>query len=474
MALIDFVGGSYPLNSSSVDCQRTINLFPEKHEIGNGKSNLFLRGTPGLKKFLELDEGTEIRAMYVDINEDLYVVAGRFVIRVREKVDAEGKIYQEKYTIGGLYTETGRVYVSENGLQLAFVDGKYLYIYVYSENSFVKVESDGWLGSNVIDYLEGYFIFVEPETQKYYISSLYDGKNINALDFASAEDNPDNIVTCKVLGDLVYMLGTRTIQGFANTGSADMAITKQAGTTFDVGCIARDSVAVASNTMFFLGRDNIGYGMVYAFNGGEPQKISNFAVDQFIQEQEKVEDASAIVYQEDGNVFYNLNFPSANTTWCYNLNLQMWHERRYLQSNGQETRHRAEHHVLWNKRHVVSDFEKPVIYYQSLKYYDDNGDPIRRMRRSPHFVGQNLERQFFNEFKLDIQVGTHNTEAKVYLRYSSDGGYSWTSYLEANTGKSGDYKKRVCWRRLGSAYDRTWEITISDPIEVIILNAYVS
>ena len=143
-----------------------------------------------------------------------------------------------------------------------------------------------------------------------------------------------------------------------------------------------------------------------------------------------------------------------------------------MQSNGQETRHRGEIHVVWKNKHLVTDYEKSIIYHQSLYYYDDNSNPIRRFRRSPHLVGSELERLFFSEFKLDLEVGNHEIDnAQIYLRYSNDGGFTWSDLLKNDLGKKGDYSKRVIWRRLGSARDRVWEVSINDPIRFTLLNA---
>lgn len=475
MPAINFIGPSYGLPSLSVDNQRTINMYPDIHELGNGKSNLFFSGTPGLKA--EIEAHDKVRGMYVDVNGDLYVAEGQEFVRYRDQVNVDGKPYRERYVLGGLYSKTGRVGIAENGLQLCVVDGDSLYLYIYKDNSFQKYTPEGWLGSDSVVYFQGYFVFVEPKTQKYYISSLYDGTNIDALDFASAEDDPDNITAFTQAGGILYMFGDRSIQTMANTGDADFPISNVSGGSSAVGCIAKYSVANIANTVIWLGKDEVGFGIVYATGAGSlsPTKISNFAVDAFIQDQSSVDNATAFTYQENGHNFYCLNFLEGDTTWCYDLDTKSWHERRYMQTNGQETRHRGEMHVVWKNKHLISDYDKPIIYHQSLKYYDDNGDPIRRFRRSPHMAGSDLERQFFNEFKLDLEVGNHEVdEPVIYLRYSNDGGFTWSSLLKNTLGKKGDYSKRVIWRRLGSGRDRVWEISINDPIKFTLLNAYVS
>lgn len=475
MPIIKFIGPSYDLPSRAVDCQSTVNMYPDIHELGNDKTSLFFNGTPGLKS--EIEAKDIVRCMYVDVKGDLYVVEGQEFVRYRDYIDEDGNPYRERFTLGGIYTKSGRVSIAENGFQLCVVDGPNLYLYIYKDDTFQQYKPEGWLGSDKVIYYQGYFVFVEPDTQKYYISKLYDGTNIDALDFASAEDDPDNIIVAIQAGGILYMFGDRSIQTMANTGEAYFPISNVSGGSSAVGCIAKYSVGVIANTVIWLGKDDVGYGIVYATGAGtlSPTKISNFAVDAFVQKQENVENATAFTYQENGHNFYCLNFSEGDTTWCFDLDTKMWHERRYLQANGQEARHRGEMHVIWKNKHLISDYSKPVIYHQSLKYFDDNGEPIKRLRRSPHSVGAELERLFYNEFKLDMEVGNNEIDnASIYLRYSNDGGFTWSSLIRNDLGKKGDYSKRVIWRRLGSGRDRVWEISINDPVKFTLLNAYVS
>lgn len=59
------------------------------------------------------------------------------------------------------------------------------------------------------------------------------------------------------------------------------------------------------------------------------------------------------------------------------------------------------------------------------------------------------------------------------LRWSNDGGHIWSNYYPADCGQVGEYAKRVIWRRLGRARDRVYEITISDPVPIRIIDGYL-
>jgi hypothetical protein len=57
------------------------------------------------------------------------------------------------------------------------------------------------------------------------------------------------------------------------------------------------------------------------------------------------------------------------------------------------------------------------------------------------------------------------------LRWSNDGGSTWSNEHWVSIGKIGKYKNRAIWRRLGFARDRVFEVSVSDPIRTVIVSA---
>jgi hypothetical protein len=57
------------------------------------------------------------------------------------------------------------------------------------------------------------------------------------------------------------------------------------------------------------------------------------------------------------------------------------------------------------------------------------------------------------------------------LRWSDDGGHTWSSYKSREIGKIGKYGQRVVWNRLGQARDRIFEVKITDPVKVTWIGA---
>lgn len=102
---------------------------------------------------------------------------------------------------------------------------------------------------------------------------------------------------------------------------------------------------------------------------------------------------------------------------------------------------------------------------------------IRRLRRAPHLSSEQV-RQFFEQFQLDLQAGTGLTVGQgsnplVCLKWSDDGGHTWSDDHFVAAGQLGEYGRRAIWRRLGQSRDRVFEISVSDPVAWRLLDAYL-
>jgi hypothetical protein len=119
--------------------------------------------------------------------------------------------------------------------------------------------------------------------------------------------------------------------------------------------------------------------------------------------------------------------------------------------------------------------ENGKIYSVNYDAYTDAGDPIRRLRRAPH-ITSDLQRQYFEEFQIQFQPGVGLTTGQgdnpqAMMRWSNDGGSTWSNEHWVGIGRQGNYTNRAIWRRLGWARDRIFEVAISDPVKAVIVSA---
>ena len=138
-------------------------------------------------------------------------------------------------------------------------------------------------------------------------------------------------------------------------------------------------------------------------------------------------------------------------------------------------RHRSNCYAFFAGKNLVGDFENGKIYSLDNAVYTDNGSTIRRLRRAVHLT-TDLQRQFFEEFQIQVQPGVGLTtgqgnDPQAMLRWSNDGGSTWSNEHWITIGKIGQYQNRAIWRRLGWSRDRIFEVVVSDPVKAVIVSA---
>ena len=498
------LGSSYVARSVNAADNRLVNLFPEIVPEA-GKEPAFLNRAPGLKLLNTVGNGP-IRGLWAFSSDDGvgFVVSGTQLYKINNAYAA---------TLIGTVAGTGPVSLADNGTQLFIAANGPSYIYNNTTNAFGQITDPDFPGAVTVCYLDGYFVFNQPNSQKLWVTQLLDGTSIDPLDFASTEGSPDGLVAVASNFREVWAFGTNSIEVWYDSGATDFPLQRIQGAFNELGCAAPYSVAKMDNGLFWLGRDRRGQGIVYRANGYTGVRISTHAVEWQIQQYADMSDAIAYTYQQDGHSFYVLVFPSANTTWVYDAATQAWHERAGF-TDGNFTRHRSNCQMAFNNKIVVGDFENGNIYAFDLDDFSDNGSIqkwLRTWRALP--TGQNnLKRTTQHMMQLDCESGvglngfvipetiyletelgdyliaenndfliadqettaTQGADPQVMLRWSDDGGHTWSNEHWASMGKIGQYYKRVIWRRLGMTTklrDRVYEISATDPVKIAIMGA---
>jgi len=533
------LGSTYVARSVNAADARMVNLFPEIVPEA-GKEPAFLNRAPGLR--LEVTVGTgPVRGLWAFSSSDstAFVVSGTELYKITTAYVP---------TLIGTVAGTGPVSLADNGTQLFIAANGPSYIYNNSTNAFGQITDPDFPGAVTVAYLDGYFVFNEPNSQKLWITALLDGTLIDPLEFASVEGSPDGLVAVIANFREVWAFGTNSIEVWSDTGATDFPLQRIPGAFNELGCAAPYSIAKMDNGLFWLGRDRRGQGIVYRANGYAGQRISTHAVEWQIQQYSDLSDAVAYTYQQDGHSFYVLIFPSADTTWVYDVATQAWHERAGF-VNGEFTRHRSNCQMSFNNNVIVGDYENGNVYAFDLEDYSDNGS-IQKWLRSWRALatGTNtLKRTAHHSLQLDCETGVGlnlypaydaeeltaengdiliaeyvqneitaetgevlTTEAgdgfepladaaaypvpfvppmmlstigypaapgydpQVMLRWSDDGGHTYSNEHWVSIGKIGEYYRRAIWRRLGMTLklrDRVYEVSATDPVKIAIMGA---
>lgn len=342
-------------------------------------------------------------------------------------------------------------------------------------STFQQINDPGFLESNIVTYQDTYFFFAKPGTNQVYCSNS-NATTFNALNFLDLGGSPAPVLNMVSLHRNLYIQTTKTTEVYYDAAiSPGFPFARINGGYLEQGLLAQFSLCQTANAMFWLGQDKSGQGIVYTTSTFLPQRISTFAIEEAFEEYETLTDAIGYTYTESGHVFYVLNFPTAQATWCFDTSTNLWHERAY-NNGGQLQMQLQAYHCFNFGINLVGDYTSGNIYEMSQDIYSDNGTVIIRKRVAPH-IAQDMLRIFYSSFQLDIQQGDgldgnqQGSNPQCLLRFSDDGGRTWSNIKDASIGKIGETKKRVIFRRLGQARDRVFEITISDPIFVSLVGA---
>jgi hypothetical protein len=466
------LGSAYVARSVNAADNRMINLFPEIVPEG-GQMPAFLNRAPGLR-FLQTVGTGPIRGLWAHQTNgsDFYVASGNEFYKLSSLTGTP--------TLLGTISGTGQVSIADNGTQLFIACNPRSYIYNEVTNGFAEITDPDFTGAVTVGYLDGYFVYNEPDSQKVWVTELLDGTQVDPLSFASAEGSPDGLVAININHREAWLFGTDSVEVWYNAGLQDFPLTRIQGAFNELGCAAAFSVAKLDNSVFWLGQDARGEGIVYRSEGYNGKRISTHAVEWQIQQYADMSDAVAYTYQQDGHAFYVLNFPSANQTWVYDVATQGWHERAGLLDN-LFTRNRGNCQCNFEGTIIVGDFENGNIYALDLTTYADNGGPqkwLRSWRALP--TGQNnLKRTAQHSLQLVCETGVglvvgQGSDPQVMLRFSDDGGHTWSNEHWVSMGQIGGYGTRAIWRRLGMTQklrDRVYEVSGTDPVKIDIIGA---
>jgi hypothetical protein len=348
---------------------------------------------------------------------------------------------------------------------------------IYALNWTVLPSTDGaFEGGGTVDISDNYFVYNKPQSQLWAASDLL-SPITDPLSFASKDGSPDDLVAIIVDRREVYLLGEMSSEAWLDVGSVPFPFQRIQGSSTQQGIAAAYSCARVGNSFAYVSKNNRGEATIVQMNGYIPQRISTHAVETTLVGQD-VSDAIAWTYQLEGHETYVVTFPSIGTnglTWAYDITTGLWHKWLYTNNQNEYERHRGNCCAFFNQQVLLGDYENGKLYRLSLSQYTDDGQLIRRLRRCPH-ITTDLQRQYFAELQIQFQPGVglpvgQGQDPQAMLRWSDDGGFTWSNENWVTIGKQGQYFTRAMWRRLGFARDRIFEVVVTDPIKAVIVSA---
>jgi hypothetical protein len=249
----------------------------------------------------------------------------------------------------------------------------------------------------------------------------------------------------------LWLIGPETTEFWENTGDTFPFSRIGGHGMIHQGSNAPGTVRRFDNGIVYLNHNR----EVVKFTGYQPKVISTPKMTREIEAYASVTDAVSFDYSIRGHNFYGIVFPSGNSTWLYDALTQAWHKRQsYITDDVNLGRWRGNCTYYWNETVIVGDYENGKIYAMNPEYLDEDGNEIVRDLYSQE-LRQDGSPIFFNGLQILFNHGdaAAGVTPQAMLRWTDDGGRTWSNEHWRNAGLMGEYAKRCRWLKLGRTKD---------------------
>lgn len=453
----DFGVGSEPDRYGPNAGPRHWNVLVE--EVETGKMALPIHADDGFVPFSDATLSANIRGLPVVVGDYIYALLGTQFTRI----DSIGN----RVSVGSI-AGTDRAIIARNSKastpQIVIVlDSGAKFV---CESDATSTLSDADLPSpNSCAFLSRKIVFGIDDGRMFW-SAVDDATDISSLDFADAEGNPDGCIRIIEHLQEIWNFGAESIEVWYDDGTS---LVRRGSTVIPKGALTKHAIAKLDMDLFWIGNDNV----VYAARGYGFERISHHAVERSIRDTEDKTDIVGWTYFRDGSAFYVLSGP--DWTWRFNRTLSrklgrpVWTERFSYANGG---RWKAEYAVQFNNEWIIGNGNDDGLYRLSHTAYDEAGEHlVWRVRSAPLHAYPN--QICIDRLHLDFVTGVgristdpHVSNPKVGLRWSDDGGRTWSNQLFRPLGSRGDYLTRVTFDGLGMTgrAGRMFEVEVSSPV----------
>ena len=302
-------------------------------------------------------------------------------------------------------------------------------------------------------------VAIRADTEKFYWSDVL-STTIDALSFASAEQQPDRLKDILFWSDSLILFGSETVEFWPNTGDADLPFQVLEGRTYRKGIRGTGCATL--------------FGPSFAWVS-ETHQICLEAPDQVISGpglEAKIQDSTACglwTFHLEGTEFLAVTLDTE--TWVYSYRSRLWSQ---FESAEQDN---------WLPRCFAGDVFGSSVDGTTFEFgtgWEDAGGTLeRRFRAGAPFDAGGM---ILSNVTLRTNPGNTGYLSGTYanptieMRSSRDGGRTWGAWRMASLGEQGEYRKRVQWLACGMASRPgvMLEFRVSDPVDFRVSDVLVN
>lgn len=461
MTKISLLSGAYQSRNTIAAVETCINLIPEENpqEI-NSPEPVTHFPRPGLTTFGAAITTGVGRGIFISSRGQLFSVVGQIVYFINS-----AGVY---LTIGTLLgaASTTPVSITDNGQYAVIVDGTVNGYTINLTNFAFAVIVDGtglFVGATRTDYADTFVAFNAPGTNEWYIT-LSGLISFNILNQANKSSSPDVIQTIGFNLRQMWLLGLLRSEVWYLSGAADFPYEEFPQTFIPYGCAAPYSLAQADDKLFWLSRNPQGQCIAVRTDGYAVMAISTRALEYEWSNYATVADCVTYSYQQAGHTFVVFHFPTANTSWGYDLSTKQWHRRTNTDADGNQNRELIAFSVFAYANNIGQDWATGQLYYIDQNNFTDNGGTIYFERAFPHTIDEMEELtavSFIADFETGETPGTSEGDQippQLGLAISRDGGVTYGNTRWKQRVSAGYNRSMMRWRGIGMSRDFVFKL----------------
>lgn len=298
-------------------------------------------------------------------------------------------------------------------------------------------------------FLDGYIFLPETNSIDLYNSEVSTPYSWSALDFASAEAYPDPIVGLARQNNFVVAFGTQSTEFFYNYARASQLtdfnspLDRYESFVIQSGALSSDALLQAERSLLFIGDSLLGGHAIWRIDGSNAKEISTEYIEKFIDLETSASRITGYGMRIAGHMLFVMNLPTANKTFVYDLEENMWTE---WQHNGNKMPFNYFCDV--DGTILLQHENNGKIYkFDSLVYQDFDAPITCRLR----LAKQDFETDNYKFFHQITIIGDKPGGADV-VRWSDDDYTTWSN------DHSLPITDRPYYMRSGKARRRAWEL----------------
>lgn len=448
MPAISYGAGAYRRERGGMPEFTLVNMFLEK--TPSAENGVVLMSRPPLETNSTPGAGpiTGVFSQEGTFGGDVFTISG-------------GKLYRNTTLIGTI-TGTGPVSWAASGSEVLVTAGLDLYSYNGTNLAAVVFPDSAYV--RAVTFISGHFIAVRDATHKFYWSAQLDGRTFDALDFASAESEPDNLLDAVAMRGNLYLLGQSTIEPWYYTGTLDLPFSLIQQRLFPKGVISTGCAAEMDNALFFVGSDAIVYR-----TADVPERLSDHGIEERIDQSSSV---SAFAFILEGHSFFCVRLDSE--TYAYDAATNQWCE---LQSYGRNN-FAGRCATMRGHTALFGDDTTGKVWAFAEDYSEE---PVLTRRFNGAFPLKGGT-AIVDNLTVDANAGRTNdlsgqgSDPVMEMEASRNAGATWETPRRATLGRQGEYRAQTRWNRLGmfDAPGAMFRFTVTDPVDLRVSNVLVN